>query len=83
MPHAMRPVGVIETTVGVVDETVLEPSVAGVSWAAVAAGAVASCALTLVLLSLGAGLGFSVVSPWANFGVSQLPFRSAPDSTSL
>ena len=82
MPQAMRPVGVIEETLGVVDETVLEPSVAGVSWAAVAAGAVASCALTLVLLSLGAGLGFSVVSPWANSGVSATT-RSVPDSTSL
>jgi hypothetical protein len=75
MPQAMRPVGVIEETLGVVDETVLEPSVAGVSWAAVAAGAVASCALTLVLLSLGAGLGFSVVSPWANSGVSATTFQ--------
>jgi hypothetical protein len=75
MPQAMRPVGVIGETVGVADETFLEPSVAGVSWAAVAAGAVACCALTLVLLSLGAGLGFSVVSPWANSGVSATTFQ--------
>jgi hypothetical protein len=47
-----------------------EPSVAGVSWAAVAAGAIASCALTLVLLSFGIGLGLSVVSPWSGSGVS-------------
>ena len=60
--------------VGVVDE-VVEPSVAGVSWAAVTAGAVASCALTLVLLSFGAGVGFSVVSPWANAGVSATSFE--------
>ena len=38
-----------------------EPSVAGVSWPAVAAGAVVSCALTLVLLAFGTGLGLSVV----------------------
>jgi hypothetical protein len=31
--------------------------------------------LTLVLLSLGAGLGFSVVSPWANSGVSATTFE--------
>jgi hypothetical protein len=49
--------------------------VAGVSWAAVVAGAITSLALTLVLLSLGAGLGFSVVSPWANSGVSTTTFE--------
>jgi hypothetical protein len=52
-----------------------EPSVAGVSWAAVAAGAVVSCALTLVLLAFGMGLGLSVVSPWAGSGVSATTFK--------
>jgi hypothetical protein len=52
-----------------------EPSVPGVSWAAVLAGAAASCALTLVLLSFGAGVGFSVVSPWGNSGVSATTFK--------
>ena len=52
-----------------------EPLVAGVSWAAVVAGAITSLALTLVLLSLGAGLGFSVVSPWVNSGVSATTFE--------
>jgi hypothetical protein len=52
-----------------------EPSVAGVSWAAVAAGAVVSCALTLVLLAFGTGLGLSVVSPWAGSGVSATTFK--------
>jgi hypothetical protein len=68
MEQVMHPVGVI-------DEAVVEPSVAGISWAAVIAGAIASCSLTLVLLSLGAGLGFSVVSPWANSGVSTTTFE--------
>jgi hypothetical protein len=54
---------------------VVEPSVSGVSWAAVAAGAVASCALTLVLLSLGTGLGLSAVSPWGDAGVSTTTFK--------
>jgi hypothetical protein len=54
---------------------VVEPSVPGVSWAAVLAGAVASLALTLVLLSFGAGMGFSVVSPWGNSGVSATTFK--------
>jgi hypothetical protein len=53
----------------------VEPSVPGVSWAAVLAGAVASLALTLVLLSFGVGMGFSVVSPWGNSGVSATTFK--------
>jgi hypothetical protein len=67
MEQVIRPVGVIDN--------VVEPSVAGVSWAAILAGAIASCALTLVLLSFGAGLGLSVVSPWANSGVSASSFE--------
>jgi hypothetical protein len=59
-----RPVAAIE-----------ESSVAGVSWAAVAAGAVVSCALTLVVLAFGVGLGLSVVSPWTGSGVSASTFK--------
>jgi len=73
MEQVMRPVGVRES-LSIVDEAA-EPPVAGISWPAVVAGAVASCALTLVLLSLGAGLGFSVVSPWPNAGVSATTFE--------
>lgn len=54
---------------------VVEPSMSGVSWPAVLAGAAASCALTLVLLSFGAGMGFAVVSPWAGSGVSSTTFE--------
>src|ERR1700728_3571309 len=53
----------------------IEPRVAGVSWAAVAAGAVVSCALTFVLLAFGIGLGLSVVSPWSGAGVSATTFK--------
>jgi hypothetical protein len=42
----------------------------GVSWAAVVGGAFVAAALSLILLSLGTGLGFSAVSPWSNSGVS-------------
>jgi hypothetical protein len=52
-----------------------EPSVAGVSWPAVAAGAVVTCALTVVLIAFGLGLGLSVVSPWAGAGVSATTFK--------
>ncbi len=51
-----------------------EPSVAGVSWAAVAAGAVVSLALTLVLIAFGTGLGLSVVSPWSS-SISATTFK--------
>ena len=53
----------------------VEPSVAGVSWPAVAAGAVVSCALTVVLIAFGIGLGLSVVSPWSGAGVSATTFK--------
>lgn len=52
-----------------------EPSIAGVSWPAVAAGATVSLALTLVLLAFGTGLGLSVVSPWGNSGASATTFK--------
>lgn len=52
-----------------------EPSIAGISWPAVAAGAVVSCALTVVLIAFGLGLGLSVVSPWAGAGVSATTFK--------
>jgi hypothetical protein len=54
---------------------IVEPPVSGVSWAAVLAGAIASCALTLVLLSFGTGLGLAAVSPWGNSGVSTTTFK--------
>jgi hypothetical protein len=52
-----------------------EPALAGVSWAAVCAGAVASMALTLLLLSFGTGMGFAVISPWGSPGVSATTFE--------
>jgi len=52
-----------------------EPSTAGVSWPAVAAGATVSLALTLVLIAFGTGLGLSVVSPWGNSGASATTFK--------
>src|ERR1700720_4993233 len=60
-----------------------EPSIAneartsGVAWAAVIAGAFAAAALSLILLALGAGLGFSSVSIWSNVGTSALTIGMA------
>src|SRR3954467_14436192 len=47
-----------------------EARASAVSWAAVLAGAFVGAALSVTLLALGAGLGFSAMSPWANAGAS-------------
>jgi hypothetical protein len=69
MDQVLRPVGVTDVN------GIVEPSVAGISWAAVLAGAIASCALTLVMLSFGAGIGLAVVSPWSDSGASATSFE--------
>lgn len=45
-----------------------------VAWCAVFAGAVASAALSLILLLLGTGFGLTLVSPWASEGISATTF---------
>ena len=40
------------------------------SWGAILAGGFVMAAVTLLLLALGVGMGFSVVSPWADQGMS-------------
>jgi hypothetical protein len=37
-----------------------------VSWSAILAGAAVSAGLSLILLSIGSGIGFSVANPWSN-----------------
>ena len=63
----------------VVEETTLEAEgtyfPADISWATIAAGAVAAAALTLLLVAFGAGLGLSSISPWSNSGVSAGTFK--------
>ena len=44
--------------------------ISAVSWGAIFAGAAAAAALSLIFLLLGTGLGLSVVSPWAQKGIS-------------
>lgn len=53
---------------GTTDRVEAEPS--ATSWGAIIAGAIAACAVSLILISLGAGLGFSSISPWRNQGMS-------------
>lgn len=47
----------------------------GTSWPAILAGAAVIAAMTLVALSLGVGLGMTVVSPWGGSGVSATTFK--------
>jgi hypothetical protein len=47
-----------------------EATASGVSWAAVFAGAIVTAALSLILLSLGAGLDVSSISVWSSVGAS-------------
>jgi hypothetical protein len=55
--------------------TTVDLQSSGVSWPAIAAGAVTASALTLFLVALGAGLGLSSISPWAGSGVSSTTFK--------
>jgi hypothetical protein len=55
--------------------TVLDVQTSGVSWPAIAAGAVVTAALSLLLAAVGAGIGLSAVSPWADSGVSATTFK--------
>ncbi|MDI1287020.1 MAG: hypothetical protein PSV46_21730 [Reyranella sp.] len=51
-----------------VDTVIVEADtapVSAVSWPAIIAGGFVAAAMTLLLLALGAGIGFSVVSPWS------------------
>ena len=61
------------TTLAIAD--VDDTEVSTVSWGAVIAGGIASAALTLLLLAFGVGVGFSVISPWADQGVSATTFH--------
>ncbi|BBO03357.1 MULTISPECIES: hypothetical protein [Bradyrhizobium] len=50
-------------------------TLAGLSWPSIVAGAVVACALTIVLLAFGTGLGLTMVSPWSGSGVSATTFK--------
>ncbi|QOZ65885.1 hypothetical protein [Bradyrhizobium arachidis] len=64
-----------------IDKVVVAPTgsrasfLSGVSWPSIVAGAVVACAMTLLLVAFGTGLGLSVVSPWAGSGISATTFK--------
>jgi len=64
------------TSLGVA-ERAASLSRSAVSWGAILSGAVASAAISLMLLAAGAGLGFTSISPWANSGVTATTFGIA------
>src|ERR1041385_1945404 len=74
----MTDVRAADVSIVAAEGELIEPTVAAepwaISWAAVAAGAFANAALTLLLLAFGAGMGFSSISPWSNSGVSTTTF---------
>lgn len=51
-------------------------SVSAVSWPAIAAGTVVAAAATVVLMALGAGVGFGALSPWPRAGASATAFTA-------
>jgi len=67
---------VMERSVDLSDVEIVaeEGSGSALSWSAIIGGAVAAAAVTLILLSLGAGLGFASLSPWSRVGASATTF---------
>ena len=57
--------------------TAIDDTSSAVSWRAIVAGSVASIAISLALAAFGVGVGFSVVSPWSDSGVSGTTFTIA------
>jgi hypothetical protein len=57
--------------------TPVESPVSATSWAAIIAGAFAMVAISLILLALGAGLGFASISPWSSSNPSVTTFGVA------
>jgi hypothetical protein len=55
----------------------LDDASSAVSWKAILAGTVAAAAITLLLVAFGVGVGFSVVSPWSDQGISSTTFTVA------
>ena len=58
-------------------KSVNDDTSSAVSWKAIVAGSTASIALSLALVAFGVGVGFSVVSPWSDSGVSGTTFTIA------
>ncbi len=51
-----------------------EDAGSAVSWKAIFAGATATLAITMILIAFGIGVGFTIISPWGDQGVSATTF---------
>jgi hypothetical protein len=60
-----------------VEERSVESSASAVEWGAIFAGGVAAMGVTLILLTLGPGLGLTAVSPWSFRNPSPAAFGTA------
>jgi hypothetical protein len=58
-------------------DSVAASTKSAVSWPAIIAGAFVAISASLILLSLGSGLGFASISPWADHGVSAGAFAAS------
>jgi hypothetical protein len=54
----------------VLEDAAARPATSGVSWPAIIAGGVVAAAASLLMLALGAGLGFASINPWPGLGAS-------------
>src|ERR1700689_5119837 len=59
------------------DEATRLRAIPAATWGAILAGAVVEVSVSLVLVTLGAGLGFASVSPWSDRGLSASAFTVA------
>lgn len=55
----------LKTEARPVPEQAVESSAAAVEWAAIVGGALAAIGVTIIVLTLGSGLGLATVSPWS------------------
>jgi hypothetical protein len=59
---------------GVGEDSIVTAGKSAASWPAIIAGAFVAIGASLILLTLGSGLGFASISPWADLGVSATTF---------
>ena len=62
------------TEVSYAEVALTDHGVSALSWAAILGGALAAAAVSLILLALGAGLGFASLSPWGTAGATATTF---------
>src|SRR6478752_2258120 len=67
----------LDETAAPVAEKSVESSASGVEWASIFGGALAAFGVTIILMTLGPGLGLATTSPWSFTNPSPTPFGTA------